>query len=277
MLNIYTTFYYKFSRSTLMKKVIVKSLVGLGIVFSLVGCGGTSDLEDLVIDSLGSETLSFSTTDTVEVTEDNRSDTLTSDVTDAIEAPKSILTQDLKDAITYMYSEEGLAHDVYLNIYKIQPVNQLQKIAINSEVKHIEAVNEIAQKYDLNITKYPDTDRPYSTDDLERYGSGEYPVESIQELYNLLYDKGIQSVQDALEVGCMVEVVDIDDLNEYIEYAQKSNASDVLDVFEFLRNGSYNHYWAFDKGLKNMGISEGCCSVPSALGHDFCHPEYPQK
>jgi len=200
-----------------------------------------------------------------------------SSVTEAISAPKSTLSQDLKDSITYMYSEEGLAHDAYMNIYKIQAVKQLQNIATKSEVKHIDAVNQIAQKYDLNITKYPDTDKPYSTDDLARYGSGQYPVEPIQEFYNLLYDKGIQSKQDALEVGCMVEVVDIDDLDTFIGYAQASNAPDVLAIFDFLRKGSYNHYWAFDKGLKNMGVSEGCCSLSPALGHDFCHPEYPQK
>jgi len=46
-----------------------------------------------------------------------------------------------------------------------------------------------------------------------------------------------------------------------------------LDVFNFLRDGSYKHYWAFDKGLKNMGIDNGCCS----LGTNYCHPEYPQN
>ena len=129
----------------------------------------------------------------------------------------------------------------------------------------------------MNITKYPDTEAPYSTDDLDRYGSGEYPVEPIQELYNLLYDKGIQSEKDALEVGCMVEVVDIDDLDEFIAYAEKDNATDILETFNFLRKGSYTHYWAFDNGLKNKGITEGCCSLPDALGHHFCHPEYPKK
>jgi len=202
---------------------------------------------------------------------------LLSDTAPPTDEPDDIpkLSQALKDSITYMYNEEGLAYDVYTNIYKIQAVRQLQNIAENSEVKHIDAVNELAIKYDLNITQYPDTDVPYSIDDINRYGSGEYPVEPIQELYNLLYDKGIQSQKDALEVGCMVEVVDIDDLDGYIAQAVDSNASDVLDVFTFLRNGSYAHYWSFDDGLKNMGVTDGCCSLEPALGHDFCHPEYP--
>ncbi len=40
----------------------------------------------------------------------------------------------------------------------------------------------------------------------------------------------------------------------YIALAQDSNASDVEEAFTFLRNASYNHYWAFDKGLKDLGL-----------------------
>ncbi len=229
-----------------MNNNIIKSVTALSSVLFLVACGSSG----------GSE-----------------SSELPANVQSAISAPMSALSQDVKDSLTYMYSEEGLAHDVYLNIYKIQAVEQLQNIASKSEVKHIEAVNQLAQKYDLNITKYPDTDSPYSTDDLVRYGSGQYPVEPINVLYNELYDKGIQSEQDALEVGCIVEVVDVEDLDKYIYQAQRSNATDVIEVFNFLRDGSYNHYWSFDKGLKNKGISEGCCS----LGSTYCHPEYPQN
>jgi len=203
--------------------------------------------------------------------------TVPTSVTDAIKAPKSTLTQDLQDSITYMYSEERLAYDVYINIYQKRALKQLTNIATNAETKHIEKVDELAVKYDLNITRYPDTNTPYSTDDLKRYGSGQYPVTPIQDLYNLLYDKGIQSDKDALEVGCMVEVVDIDDLDKYIKQAKTSNASDVITIFEFLRDGSYKHYWSFDKGLKNIGISNGCCSISDYDGHNFCHPEYPNN
>ena len=202
------------------------------------------------------------------------------DVNTSEDSNTSELTQELKDSITFMYSEEGLAYDVYMNIYQFQvnnnmpTANQLQQIASGdqsgSEKEHIAAVNDLAVKYDLNITKYPDTDHPYSTNDLERYGSGEFPVEPIQELYNTLYDKGIQSQQDALEVGCIVEIVDIHDLDEYIKQAEEANVSDVLDVFKFLRNGSYSHYRAFDEGLKKIGVTEGCCT----LGNDYCYPEY---
>jgi len=248
----------------------IKHFLYIGTVFTLLGCG-SSDSTSAPIVNTSEENTAIITEETV------TSIRLPSEVEAALSAPLSTLTQELQDSIAYMYSEEGLAHDVYLNIYEMQALNQLKNIATKSEVQHIDAVNQLAIKYDLNVTKYPDTDKPYSTDDLERYGSGEYPVEPIQELYNILYDKGIQTAQDALEVGCLVEVVDIDDLDEYIAQATASNATDVLAVFNFLREGSYKHYWTFDEGLKNMGITTGCCSLDDFGDHHLCHTEYPQK
>ncbi len=240
------------------KKILTTGFL-LSVSASLVACGSGSDNSSTGSGNGGGQTPAGD---------------LPAKVQDAIDGPLSGLTQNVRDTLTYMYSEEGLAHDIYLNIYSLQPVKQLENIAKKSEVKHIDAVNQLARKYDLNMTQYPDTDIPYS---IEGIGNGTYPVAQVQYLYNILYDKGIQSQKDALGVGCMVEVVDITDLDDYIKTAQASNASDVLTVFEFLRDGSYNHYWAFDKGLKNMGITEGCCSVPDALGYHFCHPEYPQN
>lgn len=218
----------------------------LSTVLSLIGCGGGSSASS----SIGGEEV----------------------VPPISELPSSTLSQDLKESIAHMYNEEGLAYDVYMNIYKIQPINTLQQIATNSEIKHIDAVNELAIKYDLNITDYPDLPAPYS---VEGIGDGNYSVEAINVLYDILYTKGIQSRQDALEVGCMVEVVDIDDLDGYITLAKESNATDVLEIFNFLITGSYKHYQKFDQGLKDMGVAEGCCIVPSALGYDsFCNDEY---
>ena len=226
-----------------MKKRLLKNLMLMGLVLTVVGCGDGSSVsgEEEVVPPIS-------------------------------ELPSSTLTQDLKESIAHMYNEEGLAYDVYMNIYKLQAVQQLQNIATKSEIKHIDAVNELAIKYDLNITDYPDLPAPYSVAGI---GDGNYSVEAINVLYDILYTKGIQSRQDALEVGCMVEVVDIDDLDKYIALAKESNATDVLEVFNFLITGSYKHYQQFDKGLKDMGVATGCCIVPAALGYDsFCNDEY---
>ena len=196
----------------------------------------------------------------------------------------STLTQDLIDAIAYMGNEERLSYDIYMNLYDYHNENnsiqimQLQNIA-NSEKTHIGIVQSLVQKYDLGEDDLSNVETAVADNSVsfENMPRGVYDIPAIQELYDLLYDKGMASKQAALEVGCMVEVVDIDDLNEYIELAEESNAADVLDAFTILRDGSYKHYWAFDKGLKNMGITDGCCSLAPALGHEYCQPDYPQE
>jgi len=170
----------------------------------------------------------------------------------------SSLSPALRESISYMYDEERLAHDVYLAIYNKQPVYQLYRIASGSEVRHIQAVESLANKYGIKLHRYP---------------PGRYYHSDVQNLYYTLYRKGIRSKKDALEVGCMVEVKDVEDLNRYIAQARAEGAYDVASTYEFLRRGSYNHYWSFDRGLKQLGVSSGCCS----LGSKYCHPEYPQN
>ncbi len=148
------------------KKMAYFLIVLSGLMF--LGCGGGSSTADDSSNTGGSIIIDDDST----TVEDNTTDDNTTE-----DDNTTTLSQELMDSITYMYSEEGLAYDVYMNIYKEQPVKQLLNIATNSETKHIALVNELAIKYDLNITQYPDTDHPYRTYDLDRYGSGEYPVE----------------------------------------------------------------------------------------------------
>jgi hypothetical protein len=184
---------------------------------------------------------------------------------------KSTLSEEQKYSLAYMWHEEKLARDIYLELNKVNPARQLENIATRSEVKHIARVQELVEAYDINITNLADYEINYSAEELDSMPTGVFAVPEIQELYDMLYDKGLPSKQASLEVGCMVEVVDIDDLDKFIEEAGDNQY--LIDAFTFLRDGSYKHYWAFDKGLKNMGVSEGCCS----LGEEYCHPEYPQS
>lgn len=235
-----------------MKNKLLKNVMIVGAVLGMVGCveGYTPDEKPIE---------------------------LPKGVQQAIDGPMSDLSdaQDLKDAITYMYNEEDLAYSVYTAIYKVQKVMQLQNIALNSETKHTEAVNQIAQKYDLNMTQYPDTDVPYS---IEGIGNGTYSVPPVQNLYTTLYEEGIQSEKAALEVGCKVEVIDVNDLKKYLKLANDANATDIKTVFNFLINGSYTHYWAFNDALMMMNNPDdnqsGCCSI----GKEYCKIDvYPKK
>jgi len=178
------------------------------------------------------------------------------------------LSEEQKYALAYMWHEEKLAYDIYYVLNNLYPTNQLANIQ-NSETTHIQAVEDLVVAYDINITNLEDYTVNYSESELRNMAVGEYAVPEVKALYDTLYAKGAQSQRDALEVGCMVEVTDISDLEGYIATAQ--GKADLVETFEFLRDGSYNHYWAFDKGLKNIGVSEGCC----ALGDEWCHPEYP--
>jgi hypothetical protein len=178
----------------------------------------------------------------------------------------SNLTQDIKDALAYMGNEERLAYDVYTNLYNYHKDNnsleikQLTNIATKSEIKHIGIVKELVKRYTLGSSDLTNVDSGAADYNVtfENMPSGVYDISAIQDLYNTLYNMGQASQEMALKVGCMVEVTDINDLDNYILKAVNSNATDVLEAFKVLRDGSYNHYWSFDEGLKSLGVTNGC-------------------
>jgi hypothetical protein len=181
------------------------------------------------------------------------------------------LTEDQKYSLAYMWHEEKLAKDIYLELNRRYPTQQLENIALNSETIHIQMVQNLVEIYDINITNLADYKISYSAQELNSMPAGRFAIPEIQSLYNTLVEIGSVSRQASLEVGCMVEVVDINDLSEFLQTAQGNQY--ITDTFTFLMDGSYKHYWAFDSGLKSMGITEGCCS----LGSEYCHPEYPNS
>jgi hypothetical protein len=187
--------------------------------------------------------------------------------------PTITLSDEQKHTLAYMWNEERLAKDIYLAFNTLTPSNTLYNIATNGESQHVGTVESIIKKYNINILNTTDYSGGYSQEALATYNAGEYSLPEITNLYNTLYAKGSLSSQDALEVGCMVEVTDINDLNEQIKIA--GDAKDLVIAFENLRNGSYSHYWAFDNALKTSGVSEGCCT----LGTQYCKTttEYPQQ
>lgn len=240
------------------------SPMALLVAMMLAGCGGSSGSSSGV-QNLGVATENLGSNTNAGV------GTVASPIGSEIASTGDGLTEDQKYSLAYMWHEEKLAKDVYLELYKINPAQQLENIATNSEVKHIKLVQNLVAAYDINITNLANYEVNYSVEELNAMPVGKFAVPKIQELYDVLYSKGSASKQASLEVGCMVEVTDIDDLDHFIATANNNQA--IIDTFTILRAGSYTHYWAFDKGLKNMGVTDGCCS----LGSTYCHPEYPQK
>lgn len=242
-----------------MKNNLLKIALVSGIVLSMTACdsGSSSSVEELVTSDLPVE------------------------IVDTIDSPKSKLSQDLINTLAYMGNEERLAYDVYNALYEQYGTEQFTKIATNGEYKHITAVQELIQKYklsdDVNFTNIDLPTLGYMNTNIEDMKAGTYDIAVIQKLYDDLVAQGSTSEIDALKVGCIIEVVDVNDLNRDIALAESEGATDIVTVFNFLRDGSYNHYWAFDKGLKNNGIVDGCCSLGMIDGVDYCQPDYPQK
>jgi len=240
-----------------MKRNLVKNLWVASAVLSMVGCGGgsSSGVEEIVTSDLPVE------------------------IVDTIDSPKSKLSQDLMNTLAYMGNEERLAYDVYNALYEQYGTEQFTKIATNGEYKHITAVQELIQKYklsdDVNFTNIDLPTLGYMNTNIEDMEAGTYDIAAIQKLYDDLVAQGSASEIDALKVGCIIEVVDVNDLNRDIALAESEGATDIVTVFNFLRDGSYKHYWAFDKGLKNKGIVDGCCSLGMIEGVDYCQPDYP--
>ncbi len=227
------------------KNLLIVSLLAGGMF--LIGCGGGGPSSAMSNNNTSAEGIDLTTYD------------------------KPALTEDQKYSLAYMWHEEKLARDLYLELNKLYPTVQLEQIGSMSENMHISLVQDLVEWYDINITNLVDYTVDYSKEELDALGTGEFAVPVIQELYDTLYAKGSASKQDALETGCMVEVTDINDLDGYIATAGDNKA--LVDTFTILRAGSYNHYWAFDNALRQMGIADGCCS----LGSEYCHAEYPQK
>lgn len=178
-------------------------------------------------------------------------------------APES-LNDDQKYALAFMWHEEKLAHDLYLALNDVNPAMQLSNIANKSEITHVAMVEALVKTYDINITNLEDYTVAYSEDELRALAPGTFAIPEIQKRYDTLYVQGVESLAASLETGCKVEVIDVEDLNGAI--ATAAGHQDIIDTFELLRSQSYNHYWAFDGALKNLGVVDGCCS----LGERFC-------
>ncbi|WP_456450093.1 DUF2202 domain-containing protein [Hydrogenimonas sp.] len=178
--------------------------------------------------------------------------------------PESNLTEEQKYTLAYMWNEEKLAKDIYLALDEIFPHDTFYNIATRSETQYEAAVEALVKKHDINITNLENYEVSYSEEELRALAPGEYAVPEVQALYDALYAEGSRSLTSALQVGCKVEVTDVADLDEDIEIAE--GAPDLVMVYTALRSGSYNHYWAFDRALKSLGVEEGCCS----LGEAYC-------
>ncbi len=185
--------------------------------------------------------------------------------------PKYDLTEEQKYSLAFMWNEERLAGDAYSAFYaslyesltdkeKILADKILKTIA-HSERLHERAVEALIEKYNIDIIHLDEYDKEYDEDELKAMKPGEYPIKKLQEVWDNVAPVGTKDLISAFKIGCIVEVGDVEDLDRYIKTA--GNAIDLRYVFELLRNGSILHYWAFDRGLKELGVKDGACFISS--------------
>ena len=145
----------------------------------------------------------------------------------------SVLTGIEEANILYLFEEEKLAHDIYVEMYNLYGAYIFNNIS-ESEQRHMDAVAKLISKYEL--------------DDIVVYDNvpGVFTNGDIQGEYDRLLDNGGKSLTDALKVGVEIEIMDIGDIERMLEETEKT---DIERVLSNLLAGSENHLDAFNTQL----------------------------
>ena len=141
------------------------------------------------------------------------------------------------EGIIFMLEEEKLARDVYLALGDLWGLRIFSNIAA-AEQRHLDAMLDLARERGL-------------AGDVPTAAIGSFDNADLQELHDDLVDFGSRSLEDALEVGAIIEEVDINDLETYLAATE---ADDVATVYENLLRGSRNHLRAFVSQLAAAGV-----------------------
>jgi len=147
--------------------------------------------------------------------------------------PLSNLTDEEKEGLYNQYGEEKLARDIYTYAYEKYGVQTFANIA-KSEQQHMDAVKALLDRYGIAAPS------DYAKDN---------------ELYDTLKAKVDEGLEQALNVGVLIEEVDIKDIAELAKQAAENNAQDLLAVYTNIAGGSYNHLKGFLQALKNYGYT----------------------
>ena len=145
----------------------------------------------------------------------------------------SILTEEQKDMLFFIYQQEKVARDVYdtlSNIHKDESTFALMKYA---EQRHISCAKELCDIYGVE------------TSEINEDSVGKFVSPVLQTLYDECTKKGMESLLDALEVGEFLETTDIADL----EQASVGMPNDVVDVYNKLKQRNISHLGAFQTAI----------------------------
>ena len=146
----------------------------------------------------------------------------------------SPLSNQVSNDMKYMLEEEKVARDVYELLdskWNLRVFNNIKQ----SEQHHMDIMENILIKYKITYRLSEE--------------KGVFYDKELQKLYDDLIKKGLQSKQDAFEVGKLIEVTDINDL----ELAIKNTEDEYLkQVYTNLLHASNNHLRAFNRQLSKF-------------------------
>jgi hypothetical protein len=145
--------------------------------------------------------------------------------------PVVALSESEAHDLLFMREEEKLARDVYVTLYAEWGVRVFNNIS-KSEQQHMDAILGLLNKYGLVDPAL---------------GSGQFSDAKLQELFDTLTAKGLQSKLDALMVGALIEEVDMEDIAQAM---LRTDKSDIIAVYMNLMKGSENHLNAFVKNIE---------------------------
>lgn len=146
------------------------------------------------------------------------------------------MTEEQKATLLYIYQEEKVARDVYIYLGNLYPDENTFAYIQLSEQRHMDVVEELCIKYNVDILDVDETD------------IGVFVLPELQELYDKLIVDGQASLLAALQVGVFIEETDITELEE----AAVGMPSDVVIVFENIKEGSINHLEAFTYSIRQI-------------------------
>ena len=128
------------------------------------------------------------------------------------------LNQTEIDDLKFMREEEKLAYDVYSYAFDKYNIDIFSNIA-NSELQHTTKVLSLIEKFDIE-------------DPVGDNGRGIYSNSDFTDLYVALTAEVDKSINDAYQVGALIEDLDIKDLDEVME---RTSNQDIINVYENLR------------------------------------------
>ena len=150
----------------------------------------------------------------------------------------SELTEAEIDGIRFMREEEKVARDVYIYLYEIHPLRPFLNIS-KSEQAHMDAIKYLIDAFDIE-------------DPVGENPEGVFQNEELQELYDMLIEKGSTSREEALKVGALIEEVDIIDLRTELDSVAQNE--EVIRVYTNLCKASENHLSAFTRVLAQYDV-----------------------